>query len=102
MAQRIYTNVVALQKAGESFVFCYEDEDSEAVIKTLARFAANPDINFGWSDAAVLIQKVVSIQSDVCAPVVGRGASVRRGLTNSPICCISEARYADQCQVYPN
>lgn len=62
MAERIYTNVVGLKKASESFVFCFEDEDSEAVIAAFARFATNPELNFSWADAAVLIRRVASLQ----------------------------------------
>jgi hypothetical protein len=78
MAQRIYTNVVALQKADETFVFCFEDDDCEAAIKTLARFAADPDINFSSSDAAVLIQQIASMNS------VGHSSGISRLRRQSP------------------
>ena len=52
------SNVVALRKNGETFVFFYDDEDAEATIRTLAQFAADPDLNFSWHDAAVLSRDV--------------------------------------------
>src|SRR5260370_14670247 len=52
------SNVVALRKMGETFVFFYDDEDAEATIRTLAQFAADPDLNFSWHDAAVLSRDV--------------------------------------------
>lgn len=52
------SHVVALRKNGETFVFFYGDEDAEAAIRTMARFAADPDLNFNWHDAAVLSRDV--------------------------------------------
>jgi len=51
-------NFIALRREGESYLFFYDDEDAEAVIRTLARFAANPDLSFNWHDAAVLSRDV--------------------------------------------
>jgi len=52
------SNIVALRKHGETFVFFYDDEDAEAAIRTLARFAADPQLDFNWNDAAVLSRDV--------------------------------------------
>ncbi len=52
------SNVVALRKNGETFVFFYDDEDAEVAVRTLAQFAADPDLNFSWHDAAVLSRNV--------------------------------------------
>ena len=51
-------NVLALMKDGERFVFLYDDQSSGTLLQTLGRYAANPDLNFSWYDAAVLSQKV--------------------------------------------
>lgn len=47
-------NFIALKKADESYLFFYDDEDAEGVVRVMARFAANPDLSFTWHDAAVL------------------------------------------------
>jgi hypothetical protein len=52
------TNVLALRKTGESFLFFYDAEDAEAMVRTLAKFAADPELNFSWSDAALLARDV--------------------------------------------
>jgi hypothetical protein len=51
-------NVIALVKGGERYVFLYDDDSRAEVLKTLGRYAANPDLSFSWYDAAVLGQKV--------------------------------------------
>jgi hypothetical protein len=51
-------NVIALVKGGERYVFLYDDDSREETLRTLARYAANPDLNFSWYDASVLAQKV--------------------------------------------
>ena len=51
-------NVIALVKGGERYVFLYDDDSRAEALKTLGRYAANPDLSFSWYDAAVLVQKV--------------------------------------------
>jgi len=51
-------NVIALVKGGERYVFLYDDDSRDAVLRALSRHAANPDLSFSWYDAAVLGQKV--------------------------------------------
>jgi hypothetical protein len=59
MPARIHRhNFVGLRNARETFIFFYDDEDSEAVIRTISRFAADPEIHLGWSDAAELVAAV--------------------------------------------
>ena len=61
------SNVVALRKQGETFVFFYDDVDAEAAIRTMAQFAADPELNFSWHDAAVLSRDVaLSVGLTVC------------------------------------
>lgn len=54
-------NFVALRTANEVYMFFYGDEDTEAVIRTIARFAADPELSFNWTDAATLIRDVLAI-----------------------------------------
>ncbi|MEM9353646.1 MAG: hypothetical protein AAGA92_11590 [Planctomycetota bacterium] len=51
-------NVLALVKGKERYVFLYEDSQRAEALRTLGRFASNPDLSFSWYDAAVLSQKV--------------------------------------------
>ena len=51
-------NVLALVKGKERYIFLYDDARRAEALRTLGRFASNPDLNFSWYDAAVLSQKV--------------------------------------------
>lgn len=51
-------NVLALVKGGERYIFLYNDNRKAETLRTLGRFASNPELNFSWYDAAVLSQKV--------------------------------------------
>lgn len=51
-------NVVALVKGGERYVFLYDDDSRAETLKTLGRYAANPELSFSWYDASVLGQKI--------------------------------------------
>ena len=56
MAQDI--NVLALVKGAERYVFLYDDDSRAEALRTLGRFASNPELSFTWYDAAVLSQKI--------------------------------------------
>ena len=51
-------NVLALVKDSERYVFLYGDESHSALLETLGRYAADPELSFTWYDAAVLSQRV--------------------------------------------
>lgn len=51
-------NVLALVKDSERYVFLYDDASPAALLQTLGRFAADPELSFTWYDAAILSQKV--------------------------------------------
>jgi hypothetical protein len=51
-------NVLALVKGSERYVFLYDDASRAETLRTLGRFASNPELSFTWYDAAVLSQKV--------------------------------------------
>jgi hypothetical protein len=51
-------NVLALVKGSERYVFLYDDASRAETLRTLGRFASNPDLSFTWYDAAVLSQKI--------------------------------------------
>lgn len=58
-------NVLALVKDGERFVFLYDDVSCAQLLQTLGKYAADPEMNFSWYDAAVLSQKVRRLQKEV-------------------------------------
>ena len=51
-------SVLALIKGGEHYVFIFTDENRMECVRQLGRFAANQELSFTWSDAAVLSQKI--------------------------------------------
>jgi hypothetical protein len=63
-------NVLALVKGAERYVFLFTDEHKAEVLRTLGRFASNPELSFTWYDAAVLSQRLRQ-ESHVQAEVRG-------------------------------
>jgi hypothetical protein len=51
-------NVLALVKGEERYIFLYSDSSRAETLRTLGRYASNPDLSFTWYDAAVLSQKI--------------------------------------------
>lgn len=51
-------NVLALVKGKERYVFLFDDEHRGDALRTLGRFASNPELSFTWYDAAVLSQRI--------------------------------------------
>src|SRR6188474_1852794 len=51
-------NVLALVKGEERYIFLYDDEHKSDALRTLGRFASNPELSFSWYDAAVLSQRI--------------------------------------------
>jgi len=51
-------NVLALVKGSERYIFLFDDEHRSEALRTLGRFASNPELSFTWYDAAVLSQKI--------------------------------------------
>lgn len=51
-------NVLALVKGEERYIFLYDDDHKSDALKTLGRFASNPELSFSWYDAAVLSQRI--------------------------------------------
>ncbi len=60
-------NVLALVKGGERYIFLYDDASRAEALRTLGRYASNPELSFTWYDAAVLSQK---IRQTTAAPAV--------------------------------
>lgn len=51
-------NVLALVKGDERYIFLFDDQNRSETLRTLGRYASNPDLSFTWYDAAVLSQKI--------------------------------------------
>ena len=51
-------NVLALVKNKERYIFLYDDDNRAETLRTLGRYASNPELSFTWYDAAVLSQKI--------------------------------------------
>ena len=51
-------NVLALVKGEERFIFLFSDENKDETLRQLARFAADPELDFSWYDAAMLSRKI--------------------------------------------
>ena len=51
-------NVLALVKGEERFIFLFDDGNRDETLRQLARFAADPELDFSWYDAAMLSRKI--------------------------------------------
>ena len=51
-------NVLALVKGNERYVFLYNEANRAETLRTLGRYASNPELSFTWYDAAILSQKI--------------------------------------------
>ncbi len=51
-------NVLALVKGEERYIFLFDDNRRAETLRTLGRYASDPDLSFTWYDAAVLSQKI--------------------------------------------
>ena len=51
-------NIVCLAKGSQRFIFIYDDANSYEVLESIARFAANSELDFDWRDANRLAEVV--------------------------------------------
>lgn len=61
-------NVLALVKGEERYVFLFDDNNRSEALRTLGRYASNPELSFSWYDAAVLSQKIRQVAAEVERP----------------------------------
>lgn len=50
--------VIALIKGEERYVFLYNENKHQELLRLLGRYASDPNLSFSWYDAAVLGQKI--------------------------------------------
>ena len=62
------TNVIALVKDGERYVFLYDDASAETLLRQFGRFASDDALSFSWYDAAVLSQRVRKLRDATADP----------------------------------
>ncbi len=66
-------NVLALVKGEDRFIFLFDDGNRDETLRQLARFAADPELNFSWYDAAMLSRKIRdAVPLDDDAPISPR------------------------------
>ena len=58
------TNVIALVKDGERYVFLYDDQSADALLRQFGRDAYDESLSFSWYDAAVLSQRVRRMRAE--------------------------------------
>lgn len=51
-------NVLALIKGQDKYVFLFDDANRVETLRMLGRYAADPELNFSWYDAAMLSQRI--------------------------------------------
>ncbi|HZZ27913.1 MAG TPA: hypothetical protein VFE46_07890 [Pirellulales bacterium] len=61
-------NVLALVKGNERYIFLFDDASRAEALRTLGRYASNPELSFSWYDAAVLSQKIRQSAAAASAP----------------------------------
>ena len=72
-------NVLALVKGEERFIFLFDDGNRDETLRQLARFAADPELDFSWYDAAMLSRKIRdAVPQDDDAPNPVRSQQTKR------------------------
>ena len=61
-------NVLALVKGEERYIFLFDDNNRSEALRTLGRYASNPELSFSWYDAAVLSQKIRQVTAEAEQP----------------------------------
>jgi len=55
-------NVLALVRGEERYVFLYDDDSADQLLRTLGQYAADPELSFSWYDAAVMSQRIARLR----------------------------------------
>ena len=86
-------NVLALVKGDQRYIFLFDNQSREQMLRTLERFAADPGLTLTWYDAAVVSQKVrqTPARDGVTEPVAGSTAGGAAPGTGTPEAATSPA-----------
>lgn len=57
-------HVLVLAKGNERYAFLYTDRTRVEVLRTLGRFASNPELSFSWFDAATLSCRIRKLEAE--------------------------------------
>jgi hypothetical protein len=63
-------NVLALVKGEERYIFLFDEASRAETLRTLGRYASNPELSFSWYDAAVLSQRIREQPSGQVSPPI--------------------------------
>jgi hypothetical protein len=85
--------VIGMQKGNETFLFYYDPQDREGLVRTIARFAANPELNLTWSDAALLIRDAFPHEDGIYLELVSSSAGA-----STPCGWIALAVFPETCR----
>ncbi len=77
-------NVLALVKGEERYIFLFDDQQRSEALRTLGRFASNPELSFSWYDAAVLSQRIRQTVPEVSAEAEPEESTGRRTVEPRP------------------
>ncbi len=58
-------NVLAMIKGEERYVFLFDDRNRVETLRTLGRYAADPQLSFTWYDAAVMSKKIRELAAEL-------------------------------------
>lgn len=58
------TNVIALVKKEERYVFLYDERSADTLLRQFGRYASDESLSFTWYDAAVLSQRIRRLRSE--------------------------------------
>jgi hypothetical protein len=62
-------NVLALVRGSERYVFLYDDQSADQLLRTLGEYAADPELSFSWYDAAVMSQRIAQLRQETSTAV---------------------------------
>lgn len=86
-------NVLALVKGEERYIFLFDDAHRSDALRTLGRFASNPDLSFSWYDAAVLSQRIRQVAQEA--------AEAEAAAANDPVIAESQDEIRIDIQPMP-
>ncbi len=64
MQQRKDTNVLAIVKGKERYVFLFDDNSRAKLLEVLSRYAVDPELSLSWKDVAVLWNRAKGVKRD--------------------------------------
>ena len=66
-------NVIGLEKKTEWYWFFYDDNQRAETLRTLGRYASNPELSFTWYDAALLGEKMTEMLAEAMLKKIKTG-----------------------------